>query len=76
MNFEITMVNPQKVILDELQMRGITQKSIALTYAFCIKQYAECDFEIINKAIIDKWGKKILVRIKNKAWKIVEGANK
>jgi hypothetical protein len=68
----IEITNPEKVILDELRMRGITQKSIALTYAFCIKQIKdETRFGVINQAIIDRFGEKALERIKKAAWKII-----
>jgi hypothetical protein len=71
------MNDPKKVILDELQMDGITQYSITLTYCFCIKQIkGESDFAIINQAIIDKWGEVGLERIKNKAWRLINAKNK
>ena len=64
----IEITNPEKVILDEMKMRGITQKSIALTYSFCIKQIKdETRFGVINQAIIDRFGEKALERIKKAA---------
>jgi hypothetical protein len=66
----IDLILPKETILSELEMKGITQRSLAITYAFCIRQHLEdSDFLIINKAIIEKYGMKGLMRIKTKAWR-------
>lgn len=70
----ITMDNPQGVLLNELTLPGITQESVALTYAFIIAQEGnKADWPRINAAIRERWrGKSALVRIKERAWKQVE----
>jgi hypothetical protein len=62
------MVNPQRVILAELAA-GATQKSVALTYAFILRQeLTTADWAKINAAIIERWPKG-LARVKEMAWK-------
>lgn len=71
----ITMHNPQEVLLRELDLPGITQESVALTYAFIMRQEGDkADWPTINRAIQQRWkGKAALRRIKERAWAIVEG---
>lgn len=71
-NFDITMDNPQAVILDEIA-NGVSQKSVALTYAIIIRQEERtADWPRINRAIMDRWsGRSSLNRIKDIAWKHV-----
>lgn len=64
----ITIVDVQKVILEEIADPKIKRNSIALTYAFCIKQRNEVDFGIINRAILARWSMSGLTYIKKKAW--------
>lgn len=69
----IELVNPQKVILEEIA-GGATQESVALTYAFIIRQEPNADWPTINAAIRNRWkGKSALMRIKELAWKHVTG---
>lgn len=63
------LVDPQAVILREIQEYKFVQKSVALTYAFCIRQQDEVDFEVVNKAIIERWSVSGLTRVKEMAWK-------
>ena len=68
-----TMHNPRRQLLEELHYKGITQASVALTYAFLIAQEHGSDFTDVNRAIRAKWkGKAALERIKKAAWKHVE----
>lgn len=75
MRLTIEMHDPQKQLLDEITWKGITQRSVAITYAFLIaKEDRATDWAAINAAIRNKWkGKTALERIKKRAWKIVEG---
>jgi hypothetical protein len=70
----LEMHDPQGTLLEELTMPGITQASVAITYAFCIAQISKtADWPTINLAIIARWkGKTALARIKEAAWKQVE----
>jgi hypothetical protein len=59
----------------ELTWPGITQKSVALTYAFIIKQGDNADWPRINAAIRERWkGKTALERIKKMAWAAIREA--
>lgn len=69
----VEIVNVQGLILQEIGDRRIKRNSVALTYAFCIKQRDECDFGVINRAIIGRWSESGLRYIKERAWKIVRG---
>lgn len=73
--YYIELCVPQSVLIEELRIKGITQRSIAITYAFIIKQEPDSDFSIINKAITEKFGIKGLMRIRNKAWKLIREQN-
>lgn len=67
----IELVNPQKVILEEIA-GGASQESVALTYAFIIRQEPHADWPTINKAIQQRWPSKSgLLRVKRLAWKYV-----
>jgi hypothetical protein len=61
--------NPTSTILREIAMPKMTQKSVALTYAMLLKQPDEVGWAEVNRAIIDRWGRKGLERIKTAAWR-------
>ena len=66
MNF--TMHNPQEVLLREVAMKGITQTSVALTYAYLMAQEGDkADWARVNAAIKARWPKG-LERVKVMAW--------
>ena len=71
----IEMHNPQAVLLQELELPGVTQESVALTYAFILRQEPQtADWPTINAAIKRRWkGRTALARIKERAWQIAEG---
>ena len=71
--FTISMVNPQRCILQEIADKVFKRNSVAVTYAFCIKQYSECDFAVIGDAIVARWSLSGLEYIKKRAWDIVQG---
>jgi hypothetical protein len=66
----IEMHDPQGQLLKEMEYPGITQKSVALTYAFIIRQLGDAaDWPRINAAIRSKWkGRTALERVKKMAW--------
>ena len=41
-------------------------------YVDLIRQMPDCPAPEVNKAIIEKWSRSALLRIKTKAWRIVE----
>lgn len=69
----IELVNPQQIILEEIA-EGHTQRSVALTYAFLLRQEPKtADWKKINQAIMRRWkGKKALSRIKEMAWRFCD----
>lgn len=73
---EIYMVGAGDVLLRELESRKVTQASVALTYAFCIKndhdKYEAVDWPKINNAIIERWSASGLRRVKEMAWKRIK----
>lgn len=78
MRLTIEMHDPQGTILRELELRGITQHSVALTYAIIIAQEgSRADWTKINAAISARWkGKTALARVKAMAWREVEQAGR
>ena len=65
---------PQGQLLYELTLKGTTQESVVITYAFAIAQLGDsADWPTINAAISARWkGKTALKRIKERAWKQIE----
>ena len=71
----ITIGDPENQIMQEIE-EGHTQDSIALTYAFCIRDHRySVDWKKINRAIINRWSKHAMIHIKQTAWKLVEEQN-
>jgi len=71
MPFQLT--NLQFVILNELSKKEIHQHDIAITYSLALKS-EECDnldWGKINNAIIERWSRSGLERIKKQAWKML-----
>lgn len=70
MPLTIEMGDPQGHLLEELKWKGITQESVAITYAFLIMQERDsADWPKVNAAIRERWkGKSALNRIKKLAW--------
>ena len=70
----IEMVDPEKLILEEIADPKITRNSVALTYAFCLRQgWGTAIGREVNRAIIDRWSLSALDYIKKRAWGIYEG---
>lgn len=71
----IELLDPERVILDEIANRAMTRADVAQTYAMLIRQADEtCDWRRINEAIIRRWSRSALEYIKRRAWKLVGGA--
>lgn len=69
--WRIEMVDPVSVIFRELADPQVTQASVALTYAFIMRQEPHADWARINGAICNRWkGKSALTRVKEMAWKV------
>lgn len=65
--FEITFV--RKVLLAEIADKRMKQPDVAITYALAIKDGSFDDWETVNKAIIERWSRSGLEKIKKMAWK-------
>lgn len=61
----LLLTNCKFVLLNELSIPEIKPKNIAKTYALAILSNEVVDFEIIDKAIVKRWDKKTLNRIKD-----------
>jgi hypothetical protein len=71
----IGMVDPLGQIIRECAYTPkLPQKSIALTYAFALRQEGmNADYGPANRAIVATYGAKALNRIKTLAWKYASG---
>lgn len=70
----VGMVDPLGQIVRECGYTPkMTQKGIALTYAFALRQDMEADFGPANRAIVATYGVKALDRIKSLAWDYASG---
>lgn len=75
MSFEL--INPTKVLLNELANPDMEESDIALIYfTALIQSSTSTDFEKINAAIIKRWSKTALLRIKKTAWGWIENGRK
>lgn len=74
---QVNLVCCTQVLVREVAMKEMTQKDVALTYAMALKSSARGadnpDWEKINDAIIARWSRSGLERIKKRAWDICEG---
>ncbi len=61
------LINPEKIILDEIGDKRFIQKDIAKTYHLVLLQGLEVDWSKINKAIVKRWSRTGLDRIKKLA---------
>jgi hypothetical protein len=70
------MDDPQGQLLEEITWPGMTQASVAITYAFLIAKDQEdraADWPVVNRAISARWtGKTALERVKKLAWRQIE----
>ena len=58
----------ENVLLDEISNKRMKQKDIAKTYALALRSGDEPDWSIVNKAILERWSRSGLERIKKMAW--------
>lgn len=69
----IRLCNCEGVLLLEAGTKGITRKSIAMTYRLAMEQEKDpdgekIDWEKVNRAIVERWSLSGLKFIKNLAW--------
>jgi hypothetical protein len=74
--FTMSLVACTFVILNEIK-QGLRMKDIASSYGMAIVSEARGadnpDWKTINAAIVERWGGRGLSRVKNAAWRLVNG---
>jgi len=59
-------------LLDQIAEKHLRQPDIAACYAEGIKVRQEIDWSAVNAAILDRWSKSGLERVKIMAWNLLE----
>ena len=69
-NLRIELSNCEWVLLNEIGMKEVKQKSVAMTYALALhsSERGRIDWQKVNRAIIDRWSISGLAHIKKLAW--------
>ena len=68
------MTDAVVTILSQIQDKSRAQYDIAMLYADCIDQFVAAeaiDFSAVNAAIMARWSKSGLTRIKKTAWTLM-----
>ena len=60
------------VLLNEIGGLALPQKDVALTYAMALCSSESTDWKSVNEAIIGRWSRSGLERIKRMAWKQIK----
>jgi len=66
------LMNIEWVVENEIE-HGMPERSLAVTYAFGLRASSPPDWKRINNAILTKFGKRGLTKIKTRAWRLFEG---
>lgn len=66
--FELECIT--STIIHEVSVLKLKQADIAKTYALAIKSHEQIDWPKINAAIVERWSRSGLDRIKTMAWKL------
>ncbi|HDZ26274.1 hypothetical protein LCGC14_0911000 [marine sediment metagenome] len=69
MSFTFELVDCTNVLLREIVMKEAKQKHIACTYRLALQSTDKTDWRKVNQAIMERWSKAGLKRIKEWAWK-------
>jgi hypothetical protein len=68
---DFELENITKTIIVEITIPELKQSDIAKTYALAIKSDEKIDWSAINQAIVARWSRGGLNRVKQMAWRIV-----
>ena len=68
----IELINPEQILLEEVNDQRLHQRDVAATYALAMSTPG-VDWKRVNKAIIERWSLAGLQRVKTMAWKLREG---
>ena len=71
MALRVSLVDPQRQLLNEITDDRMKRFDVAQTYAMALDS-DEVDWSLVNREIIDRWSMSGLKWIKEKAWKIRE----
>lgn len=64
----VQLANCTQTLLNEIASRDFNQKSVAMTYALALRSSETTDWPTVNNAIIERWSRSGLNRIKEWAW--------
>jgi hypothetical protein len=68
----LVLTTPTETLLSEINELRLKQKDVAITYALAMRDHGNVDWPTVNQAIINRWSRSGLVRIKEMAWKQVQ----
>jgi len=66
----VELVNPTKVLLEEIYGKEFKRNDIAITYARALRSTGT-DWAMVNRAIMNRWSFAGLEYIKKRAWKML-----
>jgi len=66
----IVLTNPTDTLLDEINRKEFKQRNVAATYSLALRTIDDVDWVKVNRAIIERWSRSGLERIKKMAWKL------
>lgn len=72
----VELCDCENTLLQEIQNKSITRKSLALTYAMALCSSERVNFGRVNMAIVERWSVSGLIYIKKQAWKLIETKRK
>lgn len=61
------LLNGQELIIREIKNKA-TQTQVARTYALTLRSSEPTNWEVVNRAIVNRWSISGLERIKSMAW--------
>lgn len=64
----VILSTPTSTLLNEIESSEFTQNDIARSYAIALRDRDMVDWAKVNHAIIARWSRSALVRIKTAAW--------
>lgn len=68
---KMELCNCTETLLTEIANKKLLQEDIALTYAFALESSEKPDWRAVNLAIMTRWSRSGLERVKRMAWQRV-----
>ena len=69
MSIKVELFNCTETLLQEINDKNFKQVDIAVTYRLAMLSSEKPDWRKVNEAIINRWSKSGLERVKKMAWK-------